>query len=91
MKERLKLTPEQEAKIRPILEEEAAKLKAVRDEHQEDGRPRDRRDALKELRAIQRDTQERVDPLLTPEQRAEWEKMREERREQLRERYRERS
>ena len=43
------------------------------------------------MRAIQQETQDRVNPILTPEQQAEWTKLRDEMRERVRDRYRERS
>jgi Spy/CpxP family protein refolding chaperone len=91
LKERLKLTPEQEAKIRPILEEEAAKLKDLRAQRDAAGATQDRRERIKQVRAIQQETQDRVNPILTPEQQAEWTKLRDEMRERVRDRYRERS
>jgi Spy/CpxP family protein refolding chaperone len=82
--QRLNLTPSQIEQIRPILEDEAAKLREIRSKHQGDTSRRGRRSLLRELRAVQQDAQTRIDPLLTPQQRAEWTKLRAERRDELR-------
>ena len=87
-KARLKLTPEQEAKLRPLVEERTAKLKAIRDKHAGDDSRRARRAMYREARPVLDDYQEKVREILTPEQEAEWKKMRAEARERLKERYR---
>jgi hypothetical protein len=87
-KERLKLTPEQEAQLKPLIEERAAKLKAIRDKHAGDDSRRARRDMYREARPVADEYQEKVRAILNDEQEAEWEKMRAEAREQLKERHR---
>lgn len=88
-KARLKLTPEQEAQMRPLMEERAAKLKAIRDSHAGDDSRGAKRDMYRESRAVADDYQTKVREILTDEQEVEWEKMRAEARERLKERYRE--
>lgn len=88
-KARLKLTPEQEAQMKPLMEERAAKLKAIRDSHAGDDSRRAKRDMYRESRVLADDYQAKVREILTDEQEAEWEKMRAEARERLKERYRE--
>jgi Spy/CpxP family protein refolding chaperone len=82
---RLNLTPEQREKIRPILEAELSRVREIRDKYQTETR-RERRQMLRELRAVQEDIQKQIEPILTKEQKAEWKKIREERREELRDR-----
>jgi hypothetical protein len=67
----LNLTPEQKDKLAPILREEAGKLKAVRDD-QSLSKP----DRRAKLQSIQKETQERVRPILTEEQNKKWEEAR---------------
>jgi len=63
MSRHLNLTDEQKAKIKPILEDEDQRLKALRD----DGSLT--RDQQREkLRSIRQETHEKIRPLLTPEQ-----------------------
>ena len=78
VKSRLKLTPEQEASIRPILEEEVGKLKALREKYEGQTSRKAKRAKLKDAKAIQSDAQNRINPLLTDEQKAEWKKLRDE-------------
>ncbi len=87
-KARLKLTPEQEAELKPLIEERTAKLKAIRDKHAGDDSRRAKRAMYNEARPVMDDYQEKVRAILTDEQEAEWEKMRAEARERLKERYR---
>jgi Spy/CpxP family protein refolding chaperone len=71
MTRRLNLTAEQQAKIKPILEEEAGQFKAI----DETRLTRDeRRDKLQELRNA---TFDKIQPILTPEQQKKHEALRE--------------
>ena len=88
-KARLKLTPEQEAQLKPLIEERTAKLKAIRDKHVGDDSRRAKRALYRDAQPVMVDYQEKVRAILTDEQKAEWEKMRAEARERLKERYRE--
>ncbi len=87
-KARLKLTPAQEAQLKPLVEERTEKLKAIRDKHAGDKSRRAKRDMYREARPVLDDYQDKVRAILTDEQEAEWEKMRAEARERLKERYR---
>ena len=87
-KARLKLTPEQEAQIRPLVAERTEKLKAIRDNHAGDTSRRAKREMYREARPVLDDYQDKVRAILTDEQEAEWEKMRSEATERLKERYR---
>lgn len=86
---RLKLTPEQEAQIKPAMEERAAKLKAIRDKYAGEDSRRAKRDMYREARPVMDEYQAKVRAILDDEQLAEWEKMRAEARERLKERFRE--
>jgi hypothetical protein len=85
IKGRLALTPEQIAQMRPVLEDEVRKLKAMREKYS--GSDQSRRTKLKmarELRDIQSAADERLRKILSKQQMDEMKKIREERREQLR-------
>lgn len=84
LQKRLNLTEDQENKIRPILLDEATKLRAIRDKHQNDTSRRGKLQAARELKSVQSDIDKRVNPILTKQQRDEWKKIREERRDQIR-------
>jgi hypothetical protein len=86
---RLKLTPEQEAALKPLIQERTAKLKAIRDSHAGDTSRRARREMYREAKPVMEEYQEKVRAILDEEQEAEWEKMRDEARQRLKQRYRE--
>ena len=89
VKQRLALTPEQVEQVRPVLEEEAGKLKALRARYTGGNQSRRAKVALaRELRDIQTAADGRLRKILSSEQMDELKKIREERRAQLRERRR---
>ncbi|MBX5461416.1 MAG: hypothetical protein IRZ28_10045 [Steroidobacteraceae bacterium] len=90
LRERLALTPEQEAKIAPLVQARNEKLKALRSTSSPSASRREKRQQLQKVRAIQQEFVSQVEPLLTSEQKKEWEKIRSEMRESARERYRNR-
>ena len=90
LKKRLNLTPEQEQRLAPLVQERNAKLKALRERSGNDTSRRARKAMLKEARGIQENFVEQVEPILTPEQLKEWGAIRAEMRETARERLRER-
>ena len=85
LQQRLNLTEDQRAKIRPILVEEFMKVQAIRANYDGQTSRRSRLKMLRELRDVQQNLDKRVTPILTNEQRAEWKRIREERKEELRE------
>jgi hypothetical protein len=85
IKTRLALTPEQVEEVRPILQDEVKKLKALRETHSGGGR-RDRRKLGRELKGIQGETDDQLKKVLSKEQMKELKKLRDEWRQQLRER-----
>jgi hypothetical protein len=90
LRQRLALTPEQEAKIAPLIKERNEKLKALRASAGPTSSRREKRNAMQQARSIQQSFIAQVDPLLTSEQKKEWEKIRSEMRDAARERYRNR-
>lgn len=80
---RLKLTPEQQAQLRPLIEERNQKLKAIRDKNGERTSRSAKRNMLREARPVQVDYENKVRAILNETQQAEWEKMRKEARDRL--------
>jgi len=87
---RLKLTAEQEPKVRALLEDEAAKLRAVKAQYGSDDTLHTRTAKLREVRAIQDDLRARLKIVLTAPQLDEWDKLVDEARAEARERHRQR-
>lgn len=90
LKSRLNLTAEQEAKIAPYLETRKSKLQAAQGKIASASSRRDKRAALQEAKQAQDEFVKNVEPVLTPEQQTEWQKIRAEAREQMKERLRNR-
>lgn len=79
MTKQLKLTDEQQAKIKPILEEQHQKMMDLR---QDTSMPRE--DRFAKFREIRQESLEKIKPILNPEQQKKWEKMQQSRRERRR-------
>ena len=90
LRARLALTPEQEARIAPLVEARNRKLQALSASNSSTASRRERIGMLKQARAIQEDFVEQVDPLLTPSQKKEWEAFRKEMKDAAKERRRSR-
>jgi hypothetical protein len=86
-KARLQLTPEQEAQMRPLMQERNQSLKDIRDKHAGDTSRRARRAMFQEAQPVVENYQARVRTILNDAQYAEWEKMRAEARERLKAQY----
>jgi hypothetical protein len=86
-KARLKLTPEQEAQLKPLMQDRNAELKAIRDKYAGDDSRRARRAMFNEARPVVENYQARVRTILNDSQYVEWEKMRAEARERLKQQY----
>lgn len=84
---RLQLTPEQEAQLKPLIQERNEALKAIRDKHAGDDSRRARRAMFREAKPVVENYQARVRTILNDAQYDEWEKMRAEARERLKEQY----
>ena len=86
-KARLKLTPEQEAQLKPLVQDRNQKLKAIRDKYAGDTSRRAKRAMFKEAQPVMENYQDRVRTILNDTQEAEWEKMRAEAKARLKEQY----
>jgi predicted RNase H-like nuclease (RuvC/YqgF family) len=78
MTTRLKLTEAQQAQIAPPLEQRNKQLKSLRGDLSENASRRQKLKALRQARSIQQEFVGKVSAVLTKDQKAEWEKMREE-------------
>ena len=65
LKKDLNLTPQQEAQVDPILEQVKPQIKAIHEE------------AMKKMQAVMGESMAKIRPLLTPEQQAKFDKMKE--------------
>jgi hypothetical protein len=90
LRDRLALTPEQEQKLAPLIEERNAKLKDLFSRRDAESSRREKRAMMSEARAIQQAFNAQIEPILTAEQKREWEAFRQEARAGMKERYRER-
>jgi ribosomal protein S12 methylthiotransferase accessory factor YcaO len=86
-KSRLKLTPEQETQLRPMVLDRKQKLKVIRDKYAGDRSRRAKRAMFKEAQPVVENYQARVRTILDDQQKMEWEKMRAEEKERLKEQY----
>ena len=89
LKSRLNLSEEQQAQLKPLLEQYAANLKSIRGQYPAEPSRKDKRAMAQALRGEQSRFKEQVGGVLTPEQMAEWQTMHKEKREQAKERWRE--
>jgi protein CpxP len=90
LRERLALTPEQEEKIKPLIQERNEKLKALYASTNPNASRREKLGKLREARGIQQAFLTKVEPILTKEQKKEWEAIRKEMKEAAMERRRSR-
>lgn len=79
MTKQLKLTDDQQSKIRPILEEQHNKMMDLRQDTS-----MSREDRFAKFREVRQESMEKIKPILTPEQQKKWEKIRERRMERRR-------
>lgn len=90
MRDRLALTPDQEARIAPLIQERNDRLKALRDSADPGASRREKLSQLRQARSIQQDFVKQVEPLLSKEQKKQWDALRKEMQENTKERLRER-
>jgi hypothetical protein len=90
LRDRLALTPEQEQKIAPLLEARNQKLRELRAKYGEDASRREKLGMMREAKAIQKDFDGQLQPILTKDQWQQWQQFRDETRAAARERYRNR-
>jgi hypothetical protein len=82
---RLNLSSDQQAKIAPALQERNSRLEALVKERDASRNRRDKIKALREARSIQQAFVGKVTPVLTAQQKSQWDKLREEMRAELKE------
>jgi hypothetical protein len=80
MKERLKLTDEQEKKVKPILLESMKKSAEIRQKYNLQQGERPSEEAMNEMRKSREETTKKLSEVLSKEQMTEYEKMMSERR-----------
>jgi hypothetical protein len=83
LKTRLNLTPEQTAKLEPLIRSEMGELKTIRDQYGADASRREKKKMLKAMQGVQKKYQPQIAAVLTPDQQAEWKKIKEERKKEL--------
>jgi protein CpxP len=71
--EKLDLTADQQAKLKPILEDESTQMKTLHDDTSL--APEDKRTKMKELRES---STEKINAVLTPDQQSKWKQMKQE-------------
>jgi len=71
--EKLNLTEDQQAKLKPVLEDESKQMKALHDDTSL--APADKRAKMKELHES---STEKINAVLTPDQQAKWKQMKQE-------------
>jgi len=87
MAEQLKLTPDQKEKLKPIMQDQATQMRAIRAKYVSMPRTPENREAMmKELKALQEANDPRLASVLSADQMAQLKKMREENRAQMRQR-----
>ena len=76
--QRLNLTPDQRSQVHAIVIEEIDKLKSIDARHEDDTSRATRRELFREGPAVQQDFRSRLAKVLSPEQLAEWDRIRKE-------------
>jgi hypothetical protein len=90
LRTRLNLTPQQQEQIAPLIEERKAKMEPIRAKASSTASRREKIALFQDAKTVQDDFNSKVQPILTQEQQAEWNKIREELRERMKERRRNR-
>ena len=80
---RLKLTPDQAEKLKPVIQKEVEELRAVREQHSSDTSRRGKAKMLQAMRDVQGKYEDEIAAILTPEQKQEWKKIKEERKQEM--------
>jgi Spy/CpxP family protein refolding chaperone len=75
MNKQLQLTDEQQAKIKPILEEQHKQMMDLRQDTS-----MSREDRIAKFREVRQQSLEKIKPILTPEQQKKWQEIQEQRR-----------
>lgn len=87
LQSRLALTGEQQATLKPIVEQHVESLKSIRGQYGAEPSRKDKRAMLKAMKAEQQGYQEKVAGVLDPAQEEEWKKIQQELRAKAKERY----
>jgi len=82
---RLNLTPGQIEALRPIVQKEAEELRGVKAAHPDATTRREKMTMLRELKHVADKYEDQIAKVMTPEQMAEWKKMKDERRQRWKE------
>lgn len=88
--DRLDLTAEQRGQLDPVVREHVAQLQAVRAKYPADASREQKREMVREVRALHDGYEAKLRAVLTDEQEKKWEAMREEHRERMRDQARHR-
>jgi Spy/CpxP family protein refolding chaperone len=83
--DRLDLTADQKASLKPVLEQHVADLKNVRAKYPAEPTREQRREMFREMRPLRDGYESEVREVLTDEQEKEWQEMRREARDRMRE------
>ena len=86
-KARLNLTDDQVAAIKPLIQQEAEKLRALRARYGDSMSRRDKVQLLREAKTIQSSFNDGMEQILTPDQMPVWKEMQAEARAKLKEEY----
>ncbi|HUK02597.1 MAG TPA: hypothetical protein VLW26_09995 [Steroidobacteraceae bacterium] len=87
LSDRLKLTQDQEAQVRPYFDARNSRLKDIRNRLSPNSSRRSKSAALKQARAVQDDFDAQIKPILSDRQRKELEKFRQQVRARLQQEY----
>ena len=78
LSERLHLTDEQKQKLTPILQSEVGELRAIHNKYATDKSSRSKKQMGKDMKTVTQKYEPQISAILTPEQQAEWKKIKEE-------------
>jgi Spy/CpxP family protein refolding chaperone len=80
---RLKLTPDQIEKLKPVIQKEGEELRAVREQHASDSSRRGKAKMARAMMDVQSKYEDQIAAVLTPEQKQEWQKIKDERKQRM--------
>jgi hypothetical protein len=83
IKARLNLSEEQEQQIKPLVQEEMQKLKAIKAKYGDDTTRRNKRKMFREAKSVQEDFEGKLSKVLNKDQMKIWKDMQKERREKV--------
>jgi len=87
VRNRLQLTPEQEAQLTPVIQKRIAEVQEVRARLEQATTRQDKRAVMRDAKQRQKAFNDQVESVLDSSQKQEWREIREETREKLKERY----